>query len=92
MIRIGNQIRLTPEELKRFRHNTGLTEAPKTIEEYNRAYEKLSLGHDDAARLFDQDANGATNDSAQEDLVSSAACNRLWAAAMRKHKVKGAKR
>jgi len=36
MIRMGNQIRLTEKEKKMFLRDTGATQVPKTVEDYNR--------------------------------------------------------
>ncbi len=36
MIRMGNQIRLSDKEKKMFLRDTGATQAPKTVEDYNR--------------------------------------------------------
>ena len=42
MIKSGNHLRLTPDELKAFRAMTGVLKPPRTIGEHNAALEKAA--------------------------------------------------
>ncbi|MBP1153123.1 MULTISPECIES: hypothetical protein [unclassified Methylocaldum] len=42
MIKLGNHLRLTQDELKAFRAMTGVLKPPQTVEEHNAALEKTA--------------------------------------------------